>query len=72
MLNIPDICDCNIGNAEFEQAHYSKLVMHWIDECTDPRAHAVNARSTTVPSSASHRDRLVAVWMDSAPLQKTS
>ena len=44
--------------------HSPELIMHWIDVCTDPVAHSVTGPTKVGTPSITHRDQLVAVWIE--------
>ena len=49
-----------------EHLHPRQLIMHWMDKCTDPEVHRIAAASNLVANPITHRDQLVAVWMEQA------
>jgi hypothetical protein len=56
--------------AEFEHPHTPELIMHWIDVCTDPAAHRDTGGSTIATNPLTHRDQLVAVWIEQGQVSR--
>lgn len=52
------------GRTEMGHPHTPELIMHWMDICTDPEAHRETRLSTAVRNPLTHRDQLVAVWIE--------
>jgi hypothetical protein len=71
MFSIAEFGDHTAGHPRI--GHSPELIMHWIDVCTDPAAHRVTAGSTVASNSLTHRDQLVAVWIEQdASLPRTA
>jgi hypothetical protein len=41
-------------------SHHLRLIMHWMNACSEPEAH----RQTHSQNQDTHRDKLVAVWIE--------
>ena len=52
------------GRPGTNHPHRQQLIMHWIDACTDPKAHRVATATSIAASPITHHDQLVAVWME--------
>jgi hypothetical protein len=63
-LNISEVGGWPTGAAGMGYPHNTELIMHWIDVCTDPAAHNITDDSALVTISSTHRDQLVAVWIE--------
>jgi len=70
MLNHADFGDHTAGRLGVGHRYTPELIMHWIDECTDPAAHRVIGGSTTATNPLVHRDQLVAVWIEQAQVSR--
>lgn len=66
MMNIAEFDGRAAGRSGTEHPHRQQLIMHWIDACTDPEAHRLAAASKIATNPITHRDQLVAVWMEQA------
>lgn len=64
MLSIAEFGDRTLGPLEVEPLHTSKLIMHWIAECRDPREPRAAANSTMTANTMIRGDKLVAEWIE--------
>ena len=64
MLNIDEFGGRTEGCPGNGHDHFSELIMHWIDLCTDPVAHTSTTSSTIAATPHAHQDQLVAVWIE--------
>ena len=55
MLSIAEFGDRTEGCPVIEHPHTPKLIMHWIDTCTDPRGHGGEGDSTIATDPVTHR-----------------
>ena len=62
MLNLGKVSTGRYG--ESAHSHPPGLIMHWIDVCTDPAVHRVAGGSPVDANSVTHRDQLVAKWIE--------
>ena len=60
MLNASEVHNSIAG-------HTAGLIMHWIDECSDPKAHPMAGGSTMPTNPLPHWDHLEAVWIEPNP-----
>jgi hypothetical protein len=64
MLHIGEFGDRTAGRPVIEHPHTPELIMHWTDVCTDPSGHRVAGDSTIAANPVTHRDQLVAEWIE--------
>jgi hypothetical protein len=64
MLSIVDSGDRTAGRPGMGHLHTPELIMHWIDACTDPGAHVITGGATIATNPLTHRDQLVAEWIE--------
>jgi hypothetical protein len=62
MLNLVRCGGHSAGRPGMGHPRASELIMHWMDVCTDPRART--GAGTVAATSLTHRDQLVAVWIE--------
>jgi hypothetical protein len=64
MLNPADFGDRTAARPGMGHHHTPGLIMHWIEVCAGPKAHQVRGESTIAANPLTHRDQLVAVWIE--------
>jgi hypothetical protein len=64
MLHIGEYRDRTAGRPVIEHPHTPELIMHWTDVCTDPSSHRIAGDSTIAANPVTHRDQLVAEWIE--------
>jgi hypothetical protein len=69
MLNPANSGDRAAAHTGMGHPHAPELIMRWIEACAVPEAHRVRGESTIAGNPLTHRDRLVAVWIEQAAAQ---
>ena len=64
MLTTAEFGDRTAGDPLIEHPHSPELIMRWIDACTDARGQRVAGDSMITTNPVTHRDQLVAVWVE--------